>query len=186
MKLGEVIDIKVGMNLSRQKDKSNWQVYTNEDFANDLNGLTICKDSKYVCTNQLMAHTILEKDIIYNFITSEASLVGASNSGKTISQNFAKITFDNTKLDGAYLCFLLNEEEVVKRQKYVAMQGSVLKRLSPAIIKTFETKLPILDEQKFLGNVYINWLRRQALMRQQLDIENRILLEFLNKRKVRN
>lgn len=183
MKLSEVIEIKLGMNLSRHKEKAELKIYSNDDLLADLNGLS--HSSVYsrhpVIMDKQMTHCVDKGDIVYSFINSIAGLVSSHNSGKIINQNFARIVVDSEKLDSSYLCYLLNDNVEIEKQKALLMQGSTLRKLSPASIRNFDVALPDLDKQRVIGILYLDWLKRQALAKKQLELEESIFMNFLDK-----
>lgn len=178
-----MINIKIGLNLSRksEEEKKHINVYTNNDLINDLDILD--QDEVYeerVKEKNSNTHSVYEGDVVYSFINSISGIVGKSNGGKVINQNFAKIEIDEKRIDKKYLCYLLNSDKEVNREKDIAMQGSVLKKLSPTAIRNFEVELPDIDKQKKIGNLYATWMKRKALISKQKELEDTIFSEFLN------
>lgn len=184
IKLGEVVSIKMGINLSRQseEDKAKMEIYTNNDLINDLNGVeqTSNKDFR---KKDISNHKVFEGDVVYSFINSISGIVSKHNSGKIINQNFASIEPLNEMLDSSYLCYLLNMDREINQEKKISMQGSALKRLSPASIKNFEVELPVIEKQRIIGRLYLDWMARQAIIKEQYELENSIFGDYLNKLK---
>lgn len=183
MKLAEVVEIKLGMNLSRYKEKEVLRIYSNDDLLADLNGISYLSaiTDVPVTVEEPWSHRVKEGDIVYSFINSVAGLVSAYNSGKIINQNFAKIIIDSAKIDSRYLCYLLNADAAFKKQKTLLMQGTTLRKLSPTIIRNFDVDLPHVEQQRLIGSSYLNWLKRQALAKKQLDLEDTVFMTFLDK-----
>lgn len=180
MKLEEVISIKLGLNISRQKNKEDLDVYSNDDLNNDLCG-TDEKNNLSKERDEKNSHVIKEGDIVYSFINSLSTIVGSNNSGKVINQNFAKINIDSDMIDGKFLCYLLNQNQDIEKQKFISMQGSSIRKLSPATIREFEVILPDIDHQKRIGALYFDWMARQALVKKRLELEEMAFMELLNK-----
>lgn len=183
MKLAEIVEIKLGMNLSRHKEKDEISIYSNDDLLADLSGISYLSDisDTPIMMSKQSNHCVHEGDIIYSFINSVAGRVSSYNTGKIINQNFAKIMIDSEKIDGSYLCYLLNDNIGIAKQKALLMQGTALRKLSPTILRNFEVDLPEMAQQKVIGACYLDWLKRQALAKKQLELEETVFMEFLDK-----
>lgn len=184
--MNDIAIIKLGLNFSRlsKEEKEGLTVYTNTDLLNDLNGFNQI-DIKKTRSDSIdfSTHTVCAGDIVYSFINSICGIVGDNNSGKTINQNFAKIELKSASIDKKYLCYLLNKDKEIELEKKIAMQGSVLKKLSPASIRNFNVELPDIKRQTEIGNLYFDWMKRQALIKRQYELEDTIFSEFLNELK---
>lgn len=184
--MNDIAMIKLGLNFSRlsKEEKEDLTVYTNTDLLNDLNGFNQF-DTKKRGPNRIdfSTHTVCAGDIVYSFINSICGIVGNTNSGKIINQNFAKIELKSNSIDKKYLCYLLNKDKEVEVEKKIAMQGSVLKKLSPASIRNFNVELPDIKRQAEIGNLYFDWMKRQALVKRQYELEETIFSEFLSELK---
>lgn len=184
--MNEIVTIKLGLNFSRlsQEEKEAISAYTNTDLLNDLNGIgqfDILEED--LNKNNSSTHKVFSGDVVYSFINSICGIVGNANNGKIINQNFAKIELKNDFIDKKYLCYLLNKDKEINLEKKVAMQGSVLKKLSPASIRNFNVELPDINRQVEIGNLYFDFIKRQALIRKQYELEETIFSEFLDELK---
>ncbi|MFC0276846.1 restriction endonuclease subunit S [Enterococcus devriesei] len=187
--LNDVVTIKLGLNLSRksEEEKKYINIYTNNDLINDLDTIDYEEgQDNRVEENNAIIHTVHRGDLVYSFINSISGIVGKANGGKIINQNFAKIEIDENRIDKKYLCYLLNSDKEINREKDIAMQGSVLKKLSPTAIRNFEVELPDIDRQKKIGNLYATWIRRKALIKKRNELEDIIFSEFLNDLKMQH
>ncbi|OJG34080.1 type I restriction modification system protein HsdIA [Enterococcus devriesei] len=184
-----MVTIKLGLNLSRksEEEKKYINIYTNNDLINDLDTIDYEEgQDNRVEENNAIIHTVHRGDLVYSFINSISGIVGKANGGKIINQNFAKIEIDENRIDKKYLCYLLNSDKEINREKDIAMQGSVLKKLSPTAIRNFEVELPDIDRQKKIGNLYATWIRRKALIKKRNELEDIIFSEFLNDLKMQH
>lgn len=62
----------------------------------------------------------------------------------------------------------------------ISMQGSFVPKLTPAILKEFEIKLPTIEKQRTIGNVYFTYKKHHALVKKQAELEEKLYLEILN------
>lgn len=180
MRLKNVMTMKLGLNLSRQKDKEDIPIYTNKDMLDDLEQIDEGEVQETTTSFEDGIHTVHEGDVVYNFINSICGMVSVKHDGKKINQNFAKIDFDNNQLDGKFLCYLLNESPEIEKQKFMSLQGSIVKKLSPSMIHAFEVTLPAIDTQKQIGALYFDWLKHQALSRKEQELEDKLVKQMLN------
>lgn len=180
MKLENVLTIKLGLNLSRQKDKEDIPIYSNKDMLEDLEQLDVNPPDKASVPFDDGTHTVRTGDIVYNFINTICGIVSPKHDGKTINQNFAKIIIDDEKIDAKFLCYLLNESSEIERQKFISFQGTIIKKLSPSMIQMFDVTLPPLETQKKIGQLYFNSLKRQALNKKEQELENTIIKSVLD------
>ncbi|SFX73979.1 Type I restriction modification DNA specificity domain-containing protein [Thermoactinomyces sp. DSM 45891] len=183
MKLDDVVTVKIGRNLSRgnEKDDLSLMAYSFEDLRNDLDGFFL---ESHASSNSHQDDSYLScvGDVVFSFVSSKAGIVSEVNQGKIINQNFAKllITHDD-QLDRNYLCYALNESGYMRKQMAVFMQGSTVPKLTPAILKELEIRLPSIKEQQIIGNTYFLFRKRQALAKKQVELEKKFYLECLNR-----
>ena len=118
-------------------------------------------------------------DVVFSFVSSKAGIVSDLNQGKIINQNFAKLIIENEHLDKHYLCYALNESSSMKKQMAISMQGSTVPKLTPAILKELEIKLPTIEKQRTIGKAYFFLRKRQALAKKQAELEEQLYLEVL-------
>lgn len=62
----------------------------------------------------------------------------------------------------------------------ISMQGTTIPKLSPAILKELEIKLPSIEKQRTIGKTYFFLRKRQALAKKQAEFEKQLYLEVLN------
>lgn len=183
MKLEDIVTVKIGRNISRINEKSNPNLvtYSYEDLMEDLDGSYLdSQDSSESGNSKHMdGYFSSAGDVIFSFVSSKAGIVSELNQGKMINQNFAKLIIKSEQLDKRYLCYMLNEAYSVKKQMAISMQGSNVPKLTPAILKEFEIKLPALDKQRMIGKAYFFLRKRQALAKKQAELEEKLYLEVL-------
>ncbi|CAN7221088.1 restriction endonuclease subunit S [Rossellomorea sp. LjRoot5] len=184
MKLEDIVTVKIGRNLSRGNDKNDLSLvaYTYEDLINDLEGLFL--DSKETFnnnSNHIGGYLSNVGELVFSFVSSKAGIVSDINQGKILNQNFAKLIIEHDELESSYLCYVLNESYAMKKQMAISMQGSTVPKLTPAILKELEIKLPPLEKQRTIGKAYFFLRKQQALVKQQAKLEEQLYLEMLRK-----
>ena len=181
MKLEDIVTVKIGRNLSRGNEKNDLTLvaYSYEDLINDLDGSYLgSQASSYSANPGYLSST---GDVVFSFVSSKAGIVSDFNQGKIINQNFAKLIIESEHLDKHYLCYVLNESYLMKKQMAISMQGSTVPKLTPAILKELEIKLPSMEKQRTIGKAYFSWRKRQALAKKQIELEEQLYLEVLKR-----
>lgn len=184
MRLEDIVTVIVGRNISRVSKEQDVTIdtYTYEHLMNDLDG-------GFPNSNAIGTHRADDTDnhlsnpgeVVFSFVSSKAAIVSDLNKGKLINQNFAKLIIENKKMDHRYLCYVLNESDAIKKQMAISMQGSTVRKLTPAILKALDIKLPSKEKQQKIGKAYMMIKKRQALAKKQIDLEETLYLETLKK-----
>jgi restriction endonuclease S subunit len=183
MKLEDIVTVKVGRNLSRGNEMHNqsYETYSYQDLMHDLDGLfpdsTSCIHNENA--REKASYLSSSGEVVFSFVSSKAAIVSDVNKGKMMNQNFAKLIIEHKQLDHSYLCYVLNESHAMKRQMEISMQGSTVRKLTPAILKSLDMKLPDMGKQQTIGKAYLKLKKRQALARKQADLEAMLYLEVL-------
>ncbi|RPJ97635.1 hypothetical protein BSBH6_01432 [Bacillus subtilis] len=184
MRLEEIVTVKIGRNLSRGHEKIDPTLvaYTYEDLINDLDGSFLDSQVRPDAEqNHQESYLSSAGDVVFSFVSSKAGLVSNLHHGKVINQNFAKLMIEHHELDSRYLCYALNESQAMKKQMAISMQGSTVPKLTPAILKELEIKLPSIEKQRMIGNAYFCLRKRQALAKKQAELEEQLYLEALKR-----
>lgn len=186
MKLDDIVTVRIGKNLSRGNEKNNFNIvaYSYEDLINDLDGLFLdSQANSYIIGDSKHNDSYLSSagDVVFSFVSSKAGIVSELNEGKIINQNFAKIIIEHDYLDSRYLCYALNESYSIKKQMAISMQGSIVPKLNPTILKELEIKLPSIEKQQMIGKAYFKLKKRQALAKKQSELEEQFYLEVLKR-----
>ena len=97
------------------------------------------------------------------------------NADKCITSNFVKCEFDGRILDKWYFCYQFNEGKDFEQQIAMFHQGTTLsvKKLNVKIIGELKIRLPDIDKQRIIGELYRQSLIQNRLMiKQAEDIKN--------------
>lgn len=186
MKIDEVAIIKLGKNISRIPDAGLKEhvFYTFDDLNFDITHI----DDEYLRQNRdsKSNHLTRRGDIVISFVSTKATVITECNQGKLLNQNFAKIFIDETLINPYYFCYVLNEGNQIRRQKFMLMQGSALPKMTPAILKNLHINLPNLQKQSLIGRAYFNLCKRQYLLKQQSELEKQFFLNFIQQSDLNN
>ncbi|WNF91587.1 hypothetical protein [Vagococcus fluvialis] len=175
IKLNELAEFISGKNNNRLTDTV--EEYSIQDFEYDLlhpykqqGNSSSSKDSS----------TITPGDIIINLQTGKAAIAGLNSSKKHFPQQFSKIILKKD-IPSFYILYLINEDRNFQKEKLIYSTGSVIKRLSNNGLGQCSVKRLSLNEEKTIGDIYINAVNMHT---QTIEQANKLLslnLETLNK-----
>lgn len=153
--------------------------YSQTDLTDDLVGI-ISKnvDNKQVRTNDKV-NTLCHGEVVFSLITGTAAMVRKEHEGYLYTQNYVKLLPSN-KIDSKFLVYLINENKTIRKQFVLGLQGSQVLKYTLKQLKELEIpKIPSIDKQKIIGQVYFNQLRLQALRNRVAEFETTIRLAKL-------
>lgn len=175
MKLDDILQVTAGPNASRIKNLyTEEQMYTVRNLEDDL-AQTRC-DSFGGATIQAELLTDMN-DLVVSMIRQEAAVVSKANIGKVLSSNFVKCAFDSECVDPWFICYWLNESDVVKKMKY---DKSILKSYTATTLLDLPVMLPVIAKQHAIGNSYKNLKHMQYLFDRQKDEWASLTLEMIH------
>lgn len=153
--------------------------YGQPDLETDLNGIdSNGVDGKQVRTFDKV-NTLCQGDVVFSLISGKSTIVSVKHQGYLYTQNYVKLVAGN-KVDSKYLVFMLNEDESIKKQFQMGLQGSQVLKYTLKQVKELELPdLPALDRQQMIGELYFNQLRLEALRNRAANSETNIVLEKL-------
>ncbi|WP_146549772.1 restriction endonuclease subunit M [Rummeliibacillus suwonensis] len=157
--------------------------YGQSEIEDDLVGLDINSvENKQVRTLDKI-NTVNQGDVLFSLISGKATLVRSIHQGYLFTQNYVKL-IPNDDIEPKYLIYLLNEDIGIKRQLQMSLQGSMVLKYTVKQLKELELpKMPSIEKQKLIGELYFNQLRLQALRERAATLETTIVLEKLKEAK---
>lgn len=179
MELNQLADITLGPNLMEQKRLSSLSnIYSLEDMKNDLAQLHPKEpiQSDYHTLNKFF---IKEGDVVMNLMGNLTTIVSSRNKGKFISQNMIKIEVVKDRLNPLYLCFLLNESKLIKKQIYQRVEGTVIKRINAKLIKSLEIPLLSLEKQRKIGKIYNSAYVTKILSQKKTNLTYKSIIDSI-------
>ena len=154
-KLGDIIQFSLGKNPTRIREQE-LNLYSPENFENDLYCINE-HDNRSVC--------------IINLMKSKAAPVSPINEEKCITSNFLKCEFDGQVMDKWYFCYQFNEGKDFEQQIAMFHQGTTLsvKKLNVKTIGELRIRLPDIEKQRRIGEIYRQSLIQNRLMLKQAE-----------------
>lgn len=153
--------------------------YGQSDLMDDLMSMCLAQaDSKEVRTKDEV-HTLSCGDVVFSLITGQATIVRQVHDGYLYTQNYIKLLPIST-IDASFLVYLLNEDQAVRKQFFIGLQGSqVLKYTLQQLKEICIEKLPPLDRQRQIGDIYLKQLHLTALKARAAELEKIVCLANL-------
>src|SRR5690606_37539438 len=132
-------------------------------LEDDLVGLASDgSDNKQVRTYDQVS-TLCQGDVVFSLISGKCAIVGVNHQGYLYTQNYVRLVA-NEGINSKYLVYLLNEDQFIKKQLQVGLQGSQVLKYTLKQVKELELpKMPRLEKQRTIGELYFNQLRLVAL-----------------------
>lgn len=169
--LGEAADIVSGYNIVRLSEEDQERKYSNADFEHDFYQMKLASPSNDIIYRQsVAAHNM------------SATIISDENKDKFISQVFSIMKIDRKKLNPWYLCYLLNESDIIAKQCNVLLQGSVIARLSAHQLKQMQIPVISMNEQEKLGRLYVTALYQYYLETTRTTMKLQGILSILHDR----
>ncbi|WP_433945490.1 restriction endonuclease subunit M [Paenibacillus sp. SN-8-1] len=184
-KLARVVEFVSGSPQFRIQEVSDntaplYIYYGQPDLEADLAGIDSNSEGKQVRTFDKV-NTLCQGDVVFSLISGKSTIVSEKHRGYLYTQNYVKLVTGN-KIDPKYLVFLLNEEQSIKRQFQMGLQGSQVLKYTLKQVKELELpSLPTMDRQRMIGKLYFNQLRLEALRIRAARLENTIITEKLRR-----
>ena len=184
MKLSELVELVSGTPQFRIVEVSNpkapvFTYYTQTDLNDDLVGIISSDvDNKQVRTNDKVS-TLSTGDVLFSLITGKATIVRKEHEGYLYTQNYVKLLHAED-IDSKFLVYLMNESKAIRKQLMLGLQGSLVLKYTLTQLRDLEIKkIPSIDKQKNIGQVYFNQLRLKALRNRVTELEAKIRLAEL-------
>ena len=140
-------------------------------------------DRKQIRT-EYKGSTLKAGDLIFSTISGMATLVTSDHEGYLFTQNYVRMEPLNTPIDKKFMAYLINENTKIKKQFKQNLQGSQVVRYSLSLLKDIQLpKLPSIETQRIIGEIYFKQLRLKALKQRVADNRYRkaiIILQGVN------
>ncbi|CUX22805.1 restriction endonuclease subunit S [Clostridium sp. C105KSO13] len=153
--------------------------YGQPDIEDDLTGIESGGSHSRRIRTFDKVNTLCRGDVVFSLISGKSAIVRWYHHGYLYTQNYVKLVTDE-KIDSTYIVYLLNENNFIKRQFQVGLQGSQVLKFTLKQLKSLEVPdLPVIEKQIAIGEIYFNQLRSAALRKRDADLETAIVLEKL-------
>lgn len=183
-KLSDIVLFSSGSPSSRIAESPNesaleYSFYNQNDLEESLIGIKLAKEARSLFRTMDPVVTVAKGDLIFSLISGKAAIIQPWQDGYLITQNYVKLSPD-PELDPAFLAFLLNENDDVRRQLFASQQGSItLKYTIKQLLDLQLPDLPAYDRQKIIGNLYFNQLKLSALVKRLANTKAALTLAQL-------
>ncbi|MGL6057702.1 MAG: restriction endonuclease subunit S [Culicoidibacterales bacterium] len=153
--------------------------YGQQDLLNDLYGMqTNGSDSKQTRTHDQVS-VLNSGDVIFSLISGQATIVSNENQGYIYTQNYVRLE-PIAEIDARFLVYLLNENQEIKKQLAIGLQGSQVLKYTVKQLRELEIPiLPSLEKQEIVGDVYFKQLKLEALKKKTAQYETQVVLAIL-------
>lgn len=156
-----------------------YNYYTQSQLEQDLYFSSKPTENKQIRTFDDIQSLVATNDVIFSLISGKAAQVSAAHNGFLYTQNYVKLT-PNDRLDPAYLVYLLNEHQDIRKQFSLSLQGSQVLKYTTNQLKTLHLpEFPSLQVQRLIGEVYKNQRKLTALKQQVAEAELQLVLQQL-------
>lgn len=159
-----------------------YKMYNKSDFDYDLSKEnTRSNDNKIIRTDREDITLLKKGDIIFSLIWGQATIITEFTDGYYYTQGFVKIDPTN-KIDSQYLVYLLNEDKDIKKQFSFGLQGSMVVKYTVALLKSITIKkIPNLNNQKLIGQIYFDTLKITSIRKEIIELEKKKIFYVLSK-----
>ena len=171
VQLGELAEIVSGSNIVRLSESQQDRKYTTADFEHDFYTMKLADPQNAIIYQQSSSMPHMS-----------ATILSDANKEKVISQIFAIIRIDVSRLNPWYLCYLLNQSQEVAHKCSQCLQGSVIVRLSAQLMKSVKIPLPDMTVQQNIGELYATALYQKHLEIMQANRKLTGILAVLRKK----
>ena len=124
-------------------------------------------------------HTLSRGDVVFSLVTGKAAIIRPEHEGYLYTQNYIRL-LPTDAIQAAFLVYLLNEDKFIRKQFFIGLQGSqVLKYTLQQLKRICIDKLPPLEQQRQIGELYLKQLHLTAVKNQAAELEKLICLAKL-------
>lgn len=184
MKLGDVVEASSGSPQFRITEILNseaplYTFYNQSDLVDDLIGIeSSSKENKKIRTNNKV-FTLKTNDVIFSLISGMATIVSEKHEGYIYTQNYVKLNLSDN-IDSRFFVFLINESKYIKKQLTIGLQGSQVFKYTLKQLKDINLpKMPLIEKQKIIGEIYFKQLRLTALKNKVAELEKKVIFNKL-------
>ena len=165
---------------STSKDAVLYTLYEQNQLYEDLTSVPCyISDIKQIRT-EYKVFDLKAGDLIFSTISGIATLVTSDHEGYLFTQNYVRMEPLNTPIDKKFMAYLINENSKIKRQFKQNLQGSQVVRYSLSLLKEIQLpKLPSIEIQRIMGDIYFKQLRLRALKQRVADNTYRKAINML-------
>lgn len=181
----KIVSFRVGSLASRIDESRDskapcYKAYSQIHFIADLMNQQLSNEGeKQICTFDKVEQ-LRTGDIVFSFVSGEASKVRQARNGYFYSQNYVVLEPLTDKVNPDYLVFLINQDASIRRQLVRGLQGSMVLKYTLKQLKDIELpNFPTLEKQQLIASTYLKQLELQSLKQRVATLETIITLAHL-------
>lgn len=183
-KINQLADISQGSILTRIKSLDNNGIYSEALTMQELSYYCNQSDdlatvNEVVIDNERYENCLFSQtgDVLVGLSSGNAMVIEKERTGKLVLSNFAVIRIkDKKKLDPYYLCWMINENNDVKRQMLPLYQKTSRVVVIPiSTFKDIEIECCRIDKQVKIGRTYDLSRKLVRTKRNKVDTANKII-----------
>lgn len=188
LKLEQCAAVSQGVVLSRLEtisgsDASKYSLYTTKEMNDSLgveyHGSTEKLKEIHILKEKTKDLPISKEGmVLINLTSHRATSVRLEHVGRLIPSNFAIIEPTGT-IDALYLEWYINEHPSCRKQLRIATQGSIIASLSIQMLRLLFVKIPTIEQQQTIRNVYIRMQKKKQLMQERIQLEEKLVKHIL-------
>lgn len=183
MNISEKAQLIIGTVIKRMEaveteDAQAFRILTLKDFNEALGGhyrgntdeqlLSVEKDD-------VSKLTVVGGDrVVIHLLTQKAVILPKHCEGYVIPTNFVKVEL-STDTYAPYFEWYFNNDPKIQKQISMRAQGSVVNTFSVKQLRELEIKIPSMDKQQLIGDIYALRKHKAALLEEALKLENQLL-----------
>ena len=159
-----------------------YTLYGQNESYEDLTGVPGSMSDRKQIRTEYKGSTLKAGDLIFSTISGIATLVTSDHEGYLFQlENYVRMKEPlNTPIDKKFMAYLINENSKIKRQFKQNLQGSQVVRYSLSLLKEIQLpKLPSIEIQRIMGDIYFKQLRLRALKQRVADNTYRKAINML-------
>ena len=169
---------------STSKKSVLYTLYGQNELYEDLTGVPGPMSDRKQIRTEYKGSALKAGDLIFSTISGMATIVTADHEGYLFTQNYVRMEPLNTPIDKKFMAYLINENPKIKKQFKQNLQGSQVVRYSLSLLKEIQLpRLPSIETQRIMGDIYFKQLRLRALKQRVADNTYRkaiIMLQGVN------
>lgn len=177
MRLKDIVTFTAGLNPSRMDSAIPSRcIYSVLSLEEDLHQIEAASSKIETLVGVLSARS---GELIVGMMKGRAAIVSGGNSGKFLTSNFAKCSFDHNVIYPWFLVYWFNESDEVTKQNHMAFGRALY---SPKALSLLTITLPPYSLQVLIGDIYKNVCRRSYLLEREEQLVKALALGEINQK----
>lgn len=184
IRLKDIVTLESGSPQFRIRETSNadapiYRLYGQTELDSDLIDQTYDDVLARQVKTADMVTTLQNGDLVFSLISGKASIVRPLHNGYLFTQNYVRVV-PEAEVDPAYLAYMLNEDDAIKKQLHIGQQGSATMKYTIKQLGELRVpRLPSVGTQRTIGELYFNQLKLTALKKHRAELEAQLVFGMM-------